>query len=278
MMAFFRGGIIVGFICLTAAAEQRSVNALVPEDLRKDKKLVEIAIALDHGYGKDFGGVSRDTGGNIVMLFGRSEILYDDRKAKAFEEMLVDPDIEDSFCLIYPLTNPTDKLPKDFDPGRIRVEKMFKALYGATEREVAKSCVIVMFCGHQVRFSSRCGAALALEAVGKDLDVVLLKQPNLKIYVSELGGTFSWRLIAGTERLSNHSFGNAIDLNIKKSAYWRWSPPALMEKFSRKDWPVEIIEAFERHGFIWGGKWWHYDTMHFEFRPELIAHAKAVIR
>lgn len=278
MMAFFRGGIFVGFICLTAAAEQRAVNALIPEDLREDKKLVEIVLALDQGYGKDFGGVSRDKGGNIVMLFGRSEILYDDRKAKAFEEILVDPDIEDSFCLKYPLTNPTDKLPKDFDPGRIRVEKMFKALYGATEREVAENCVNMMFCGHQVRFSSRCGAALALEAVGKDLDVVFLKKPNLKIYVSELGGTFSWRLIAGTERLSNHSFGNAIDLNIKKSAYWRWSPPALMDKFSREDWPVEIIEAFERHGFIWGGKWWHYDTMHFEFRPELIAHAKAVIR
>ena len=24
------------------------------------------------------------------------------------------------------------------------------------------------------------------------------------------------------------------------------------------------------HGFIWGGKWYHYDTMHFEFRPELV--------
>jgi len=28
--------------------------------------------------------------------------------------------------------------------------------------------------------------------------------------------------------------------------------------------------VFERHGFIWGGRWWHYDTMHFEYRPELL--------
>jgi hypothetical protein len=24
------------------------------------------------------------------------------------------------------------------------------------------------------------------------------------------------------------------------------------------------------HGFIWGGYWYHYDTMHFEYRPELL--------
>jgi hypothetical protein len=30
------------------------------------------------------------------------------------------------------------------------------------------------------------------------------------------------------------------------------------------------VDIFERHGFIWGGKWAHYDTMHFEYRPELL--------
>ena len=38
--------------------------------------------------------------------------------------------------------------------------------------------------------------------------------------------------------------------------------------------PWEIVRIFERHGFIWGGKWYHYDTMHFEYRPEIIATAK----
>jgi len=32
-------------------------------------------------------------------------------------------------------------------------------------------------------------------------------------------------------------------------------------------WPIILI--FEKYGFIWGGKWHHYDTMHFEYRPEL---------
>src|SRR6185437_1620763 len=25
--------------------------------------------------------------------------------------------------------------------------------------------------------------------------------------------------------------------------------------------PKEIVATFEKHGFIWGGKWYHYDTM-----------------
>ena len=33
--------------------------------------------------------------------------------------------------------------------------------------------------------------------------------------------------------------------------------------------PQEIVDAFEAEGFIWGGRWAHYDTMHFEYRPEL---------
>ena len=35
-----------------------------------------------------------------------------------------------------------------------------------------------------------------------------------------------------------------------------------------------VVEVFEKHGFIWGGKWYHYDTMHFEYRPEIIALAR----
>jgi hypothetical protein len=28
--------------------------------------------------------------------------------------------------------------------------------------------------------------------------------------------------------------------------------------------------VFEKHGFIWGGKWGHFDIMHYEYRPEII--------
>jgi hypothetical protein len=31
-----------------------------------------------------------------------------------------------------------------------------------------------------------------------------------------------------------------------------------------------VIRIFESFGFIWGGKWRYYDTMHFEYRPEIL--------
>lgn len=257
-----------------AEARSRPLDEIVPKELQKEHTLVAIAEALDEAYGKDFGGVTKDDESGIVFLFAGVKIPYDDGKEKSHDQKLEDADLEDSFSQIYPLKNPVDQLPENLDPGRIRVEAMFKALYGSTEAEVARSCVKVKFCGHVVRFSARCGAADALEKVGKDLDEVFTRKPELKIYVESLGGTFVWRKIAGTNRLSNHSFANSIDLNVAKSAYWRWQSPATLKTFSRKNWPVEIIEAFERHGFIWGGKWWHYDTMHFEFRPDLIIYSK----
>ena len=58
---------------------------------------------------------------------------------------------------------------------------------------------------------------------------------------------------------------------LKRAHYWLWdsggSDAALPY---RNDTPPEIVEIFEKHGFIWGGRWFHYDTMHFEYRPELI--------
>lgn len=39
--------------------------------------------------------------------------------------------------------------------------------------------------------------------------------------------------------------------------------------------PRKLVEIFQRHGFIWGGAWYHYDTMHFEFRPEILNYARA---
>ena len=42
----------------------------------------------------------------------------------------------------------------------------------------------------------------------------------------------------------------------------------VMNSFKNKI-PKEVVDIFERYGFIWGGRWYHYDTMHFEYRPEL---------
>ena len=73
-------------------------------------------------------------------------------------------------------------------------------------------------------------------------------------------------------RLSPHSFGIAVDLNPDKGPYWQWSK--LRPHPLQKTFPSAIVSLFEDNGFIWGGKWEHFDLMHFEYRPELIIKAK----
>ena len=74
------------------------------------------------------------------------------------------------------------------------------------------------------------------------------------------------RNIAGTDRPSAHSYGIAIDLEPALTHYWRWQKGRWLEE----PVPQAIVDAFEAEGFIWGGRWYHFDTMHFEYRPELL--------
>jgi D-alanyl-D-alanine carboxypeptidase len=248
----------------------------LPDSFHHDQNLVPILAALTAGYPKTLQGLEISSGQRLFVCIAGQKFIYDDGITKTFEQRLDHPDIKDMFYQTYPLSNPTDRLPKDFDPGRCRVEGLFMTLYGDSASAVAKNCVVIEFSGNSVKFNARYGAAEALRAVSADLTPLLAQKPELRSYVNKLAGTFNWRKVAGTERLSNHSFATAIDLNVQKAAYWRWQSPSQMETFSRKNWPSEIIEAFERHGFIWGGKWWHFDTMHFEYRPEIMAYAKSV--
>jgi len=95
----------------------------------------------------------------------------------------------------------------------------------------------------------------------------------MKKYLTNIGGTFAWRNIAGTDRHSMHSFGMTIDINTAYSDYWQWACKCTNENavfIYKNRIPQLIVDIFEKYGFIWGGKWYHFDTMHFEYRPELI--------
>jgi hypothetical protein len=113
------------------------------------------------------------------------------------------------------------------------------------------------------------GVAEKIAAISREIDA----SPDLARYAAASAGAYSCRSIAGTRRLSFHGYGAAIDLNLRFSDYWLWKANAQSPAW-RNRIPAAIVEIFERHGFIWGGKWYHYDTMHFEYRPELIAAAK----
>lgn len=219
-------------------------------------------------YKRAYPGIVADTEGNRITLTTGEVFTFDDGKAKDFDELIEAPDMEDQLSQQYPLGDESFAAPiKNFDPGRIRNEAFFKAVYGASKQEVAKNLVPVIWMpqssGQTVMISKVNGANTQLEKISKELDAL---PDHFKKFLLKIGGTFNWRPIAGTNRLSTHSYGIAIDINPDMSSYWRWDK---VYSYNNKI-PREIVEIFERNGYIWGGKWYHYDTMHFEYRPELL--------
>lgn len=215
--------------------------------------------------------------GNMVVWADGTTMSYDDgRSSKSFDELLDQPDLEDQMSMLYPAGSAAiDPPPRDFDPGRVRYEPFFRKMYGSSRREVEANLATVRWLRTTVdvpvRITRINGVAGQLQKVSDELEK--LPRP-LQRYVQRISGSYFWRPIAGTDRLSMHSFGIAIDIDARYADYWMWDRPGPGGTYLyRNHIPREIVDIFEKHGFIWGGAWYHYDTMHFEFRPELLLRA-----
>lgn len=209
---------------------------------------------------------------NQLTLSDGSIMTYDDGKRKTHIEKMDYADIEDMFSQAY---DTSVWLPqKDYDPGRIRNEALFKYMYGSNKQQVLNQLVKVDWFGQKLLFTSINGAADSLKAVAKDLAATL--PPTYRKYFSQ-SSTFNWRTVRGSKRLSAHSYGMTIDICTKYSDFWRWSNPGKEEgddiRYTNRI-PKEVIRIFERHGFVSGARWYHYDTMHFEFRPDLLQYSE----
>jgi len=170
-----------------------------------------------------------------------------------------------------PMTGPPGP---DDDPGRIRNRAFFDKMYGDCRRgEVAPYLVRIVWLprtwGGTVSTTSVNGVADRLRAISAELDAL---PDALKQYAYPPAGGYNCRTVADTGQPSMHGWGAAIDINIRTSAYWFWRRHAdgIPDRTDVPPIPQEIVDIFERHGFIWGGKWFHYDTGHFEYRPELL--------
>ena len=202
---------------------------------------------------------------NRLTLKSGAEIVCDDGREKDFVGKLDDCDVEDMFSTPYSTAAATPGYLSDC--GRGRCEALFKAMYGSTAEAVRRNLVAVDWFGDKVLFTKVNGANRQLEKVAAELS----RMPQLRKYLKS-SGTFYWRKVRGANRQSAHSYGIAIDIGVDYSNYWLWSNPGAKEtdKIEYENrMPREIVQTFEKHGFIWGGRWYHYDTMHFEYRPEL---------
>ena len=187
-------------------------------------------------------------------------------------------DLRDQFRYLYPLEFDLERRKQPFeDPGRPRNDKFFRALYGNDADSVRQSLVMVGNLGPGSGYftvTTRRGVDCQLAAA---LALIAASGEEHTSVFRDAGGGFNWRVIAGTDRLSAHSFGVAVDLNPEIGQYWRWTGAAegAVGTYQNRV-PEQIVRAMERYGFIWGGKWHHYDGMHFEYRPELILYSRLI--
>ena len=213
----------------------------------------------------------------LIWKDGSRMSLGSARPNMPFAELLDRANIRDQFAIPYPLSTAPFRAPApDEDPGRLRNDAFFLKMYGDCRKaEVTPNLRPVSWLpnhgGGTIRVTAINGVASQLEKVSRELDLL----PAAMIqYLVPTSGTYNCRPIAETNRLSVHAFGAAIDINARFGDYWLWSKRPDGAIVWRNRIPKEIVEIFERHGFIWGGRWYHFDSLHFEYRPELIALAK----
>lgn len=213
-------------------------------------------------------------GNELVWRDGSRTPLDDGRGVKPFDEWLAAPDVEDMFRVPYPsAASAASAPPPQSDPGRARNAAFFDKIYGDCRKGGVKGDLVDVVWlprkhGKRIQVTRTNGVAARLAAVSRELDAL---PAAFDKFLFPPAGTFNCRTIAGTDRVSAHGHAIAIDISTVHSHYWRWSPADTSGlPVWRNRIPLEIVAVFEKHGFIWGGRWHHYDTMHFEYRPELL--------
>jgi hypothetical protein len=161
-----------------------------------------------------------------------------------------------------------------------RSQHFYDALWQARSREEAYERVkTIRFFNHTVLVHYAIMEELAM--VETRLRREAQRDSRIREWINSIEtlSGWNWRSIADTQTRSFHAYGTAVDILSASSGrletYWLWTsrnnPQWWAVPYAKRLHPPDnVIKAFEAYGFIWGGKWLFYDTMHFEYRPEIL--------
>ncbi|HVN71884.1 MAG TPA: M15 family metallopeptidase, partial [Desulfomonilia bacterium] len=225
--------------------------------------------------------------GYLITKDGR-RITFDSRiRSKDYDRMVVDRHVgddrfnpEDALYWNYRARSeiPTVEKPPIGDPGRIRPAAIFGYMYGTTRAQRMKRMRPVHWVGpgagggNIIFVTTVNGVDKALEEVAREIrNLPEDKKKDLEGIVLDpdaCSGYCDRPVRCYPHRTSAHAYGIAVDVNEDMSFFvgsHRGEPYRY-----RNNMPQFLVDIFERHGFIWGGRWHSYDIMHFEYRPELL--------
>jgi hypothetical protein len=220
---------------------------------------------------------------DVVFTLGSRPIHFQDGRMLAEGGLERAEDCDPIFYRysIEPLTEPP---PLEESPTYCT--DVLESLWGRTDREIRSHGQSVKFLDHRMFVNDLLINPLA--AVEGDILDAARDDGAVATWIDELDITYSFidREIAGSPTRSHHAWGMAVDFVPesygRRAVYWRWS-----RVYDREGWhlismerrwspPQAVIEIFEEHGFVWGGKWAHFDNIHFEYRPEILLYNRLI--
>jgi len=268
---------------VSAEARTRMVDVAPPPVATQSTQADPRVTAFIEAYRDVIDSVAVEDGDVVFFLAGDPIHFEDGRmleRGRRDDNAACDP-IFYRYSLV-PLTEPlaaSDDLPH-------YCTDVLETLWGSTESQVRKHGRSMEFLDHRMFVNERLRAPLA--ALEVELREEARRDPAVAHWIEGVDITYSFidRGIAGSPTRSYHAWGMAIDFVPSsydgRHVYWRWSRVYDREGWDRipleQRWspPPAVVEAFERHGFVWGGKWAHFDVIHFEYRPEIIAYNRLI--
>jgi len=158
-----------------------------------------------------------------------------------------------------------------------RAPHFFDTLYRArSHAESYRRVKTIRFLGNPVTVHHAILEELAL--VEERILEAARTEPHIWTWINNIDRVYGWhwRNVAGTQSRSFHAYGAAIDIMPRvlggRAVFWRWAGPNWWNIPHERRYhpPDTVIRIFEEQGFVWGGKWTLFDTIHFEFRPEIM--------
>jgi hypothetical protein len=270
---------ICGFIILTILLTPFNNISVFADDTRENSdtyniKMKQDILTLMMAYPEYITRIEKSEDGKVfIVTTSGKKILYDDKQTKDFNGKMDNADLQDILEDIYPLSMLDKLLDINRDPGRFRNYNLLNEVYGSSEKLVSSNLVGVPAPYKSYQFNKNNGAAESLKNAMEELKQLAQGNGAVSALINPVNGTFNYRVISGTGKLSPHAYGIAIDLNSNPSDYWKWASREAGEK-RMLSYPKELVETFEKNNFVWGGKWGHFDILHFEYRPEILIKAR----
>jgi hypothetical protein len=244
-------------------------------DKLTDKEVREIISIVDN-FG-DYIDKVEERSGDIAFFINGEWIYYRGGKMIA-EKNLKNADRYDSIFYRYKKGIQTELLPYT-DYKALISNDFLNQLFGNTEAKIRKNCRNLTFLRRKTFVNKICYKPL--QKIQEELFETAKTNKTVRDYIDNIKIAYSFqrKKVIYASNYSYHTYGMAIDLEPKsfdnKQVYWKWS------RVFNKQWykipfsercnpPQEVIDIFEKNGFIWGGKWLHFDTIHFEYRPVIL--------